>query len=367
MIEVAFLLAFLYHIKPRFNWLSRLLLFFGVPFLHHNCTKLKMATFQKRGTSWRAIVRKLGVVQSETFPTKTAAQAWASQTEADIIAGKHGDIPNKTFGQLLEKYRDEVSPTKKGERWERLRINLIMRDKIAKVKLAELKQPDFASWRDRRLESVTSASVRREWVLLSSVCSTAINEWHWLKEHPMRGVKVPAHGKARDRIATPDEIERLSVALGYNANVMPKSVGARVGAAMLFAIETAMRAGEIAALDWKNVHIQKRYLHVESGKTDAAERDVPLSTEAIRLLRQMGTESVVFNLSTAQIDSNFRKAKKMVEIEGLTFHDFRHLAITRLAHKLDVLALARMVGHRDLRQLQTYYNMSAEDIAGRLD
>ncbi len=63
----------------------------------------------------------------------------------------------------------------------------------------------------------------------------------------------------------------------------------------------------------------------------------------------------------------FRKAKVKALVEDLHFHDFRHLAITRLAHKLDVLALARMVGHRDLRQLQVYYNMSAEDMAGRLD
>lgn len=329
-----------------------------------------MATFQKRGTSWRAIVRKLGVVQSETFPTKTVAQAWAAQTEADIIAGKRGDIPNKTFGQLLEKYRDEVSPSKKGERWERLRINLILRDEIAKVKLADLRQPDFAAWRDRRLVEVSPASVRREWVLLSSACSTALKEWHWLKDHPMKGVKIPQHGKPRDRIATQDELDRLAVALGYRHDIAPRSVGARVGAAMLFAVETAMRAGEITALDWKDVHISKRFLrvagHEGGGKTEAAIRDVPLSPEAIRLLRQAGGESSVFQLTTAQIDANFRKAKKLAGVEGLTFHDLRHTAITRLARKLDVLALARMVGHRDLRMLQLYYNESAEDMAGRL-
>jgi integrase len=326
-----------------------------------------MASFRKRGSGWEVFVSKHGQRASATFTTKAEAQAWAVVTEAEIIAGKRGDVPNKTFGQLLERYRDEVSPTKKGERWERLRIALVLRDEIAAVNLADLRQPDFACWRDRRLQSVSSASVRREWVLLSSACSIAVKEWHWLKDHPMRGVKVPAHGKARDRTATMEEIDRLCVALGYSRNEPPRSVGARVGAAMLFAIESAMRAGEIAALDWQNVHIQKRYLHVDSGKTDAASRDVPLSEEAIRLLRQMGTESVVFNLSTAQIDANFRKAKKMAEVEGLTFHDLRHTAITRLARKLDVLDLARMIGHRDLRMLMVYYNAKAEDIAGRLD
>lgn len=40
---------------------------------------------------------------SETFPTKTAAQIWATQTEAEILAGKDG-IADKTFGDLLERY-----------------------------------------------------------------------------------------------------------------------------------------------------------------------------------------------------------------------------------------------------------------------
>ncbi len=37
-----------------------------------------------------------------------------------------------------------------------------------------------------------------------------------------------------------------------------------------------------------------------------------------------------------------------------------------LARKLDVLPLARMVGHTDLKMLMTYYNESAEDLAKRL-
>jgi integrase len=63
----------------------------------------------------------------------------------------------------------------------------------------------------------------------------------------------------------------------------------------------------------------------------------------------------------------FRKAKARAMIADATFHDTRHLAITRLAKKLDVLDLARMVGHRDLRQLQIYYNETAEVMAVRLD
>ena len=86
-----------------------------------------MASFQKCGDSWRAIVRLKGVTDSATFSKKSEASAWASQREAEIIAGVRGQVPDKTFGQLLEKYRDEVSPKKDGAHWETIRINRIVR------------------------------------------------------------------------------------------------------------------------------------------------------------------------------------------------------------------------------------------------
>lgn len=48
------------------------------------------------------------------------------------------------------------------------------------------------------------------------------------------------------------------------------------------------------------------------------------------------------------------------------FHDTRHEAITRLASRLNVLELARMVGHKNLGELQTYYNETAENISKKL-
>ena len=96
-----------------------------------------MASFRKRGLTWTAEIRRKGISTSATFSTKAEAVAWAAKEEANIIAGKRGDIPNKTFGDLLSKYADEVSPTKKGERWERLRIGLTLRDEIGRASCRE--------------------------------------------------------------------------------------------------------------------------------------------------------------------------------------------------------------------------------------
>ena len=128
-----------------------------------------------------------------------------------------------------------------------------------------------------------------------------------------------------------------------------------------------MRAGEIAGLRWRDVFADRRFAKVGGGKTAAARRDVPLSTEALRIIAQMPRDDErVFGIDVSQIDALFRKARGRAMIVDLHFHDLRHTAITRLARRLDVLALARMVGHRDLRMLQVYYNESAEDLAGRL-
>jgi integrase len=92
-----------------------------------------------------------------------------------------------------------------------------------------------------------------------------------------------------------------------------------------------------------------------------------LSSRAVSLLEALPKLDPVFGLSSRQLDVLFRKLRDRAGVEGLTFHDSRHAAITALSRKLDVLALARMVGHTDLRQLRVYYNESAEELAKRLD
>jgi integrase len=94
---------------------------------------------------------------------------------------------------------------------------------------------------------------------------------------------------------------------------------------------------------------------------------VPLSTRAIELLGELPKQDPVFGLTSRQLDVLWRKLRDRAAVADLTFHDSRHWAVTRLAKKLDVMDLARMVGHRNLSQLLAYYNEKAEDLALRLD
>lgn len=328
-----------------------------------------MASIKKICGNWRATVRRKGFNKSKTFTSKAAAEAWARELESEVLSGATTPTAaGKTFGDLLQKYSEERSAHKRGARWEQLRIELIRRDPLADVKLTELSKRHFAEWRDRRMKSVSARSVIREWAILSHAIKVAMNDWEWLSSNPISAVDKPKGAPPRDRLPTQDEIDRLCVSLGWDGKSIPDSVSGRVGAAFMFAIETAMRAQEICWLQFDDV--TDKVATVRKSKTVAGVRKVPLTLEAVRIIEIMRRVDLdgdtVFHLTPSQIDANFRKAKKMALVDGLHFHDTRAEAITRLAKILPILDLARAVGHKDLRMLMVYYRSSADEIADRL-
>jgi integrase len=74
-----------------------------------------------------------------------------------------------------------------------------------------------------------------------------------------------------------------------------------------------------------------------------------------------------FGITSKQCGDNFGRIRNKTTITDLHFHDTRHEAITRLSKKMPILALARNVGHTDIKQLMVYYNESASEIAKLLD
>lgn len=320
-----------------------------------------MASFIKHKQGWRALVSRKGVRKSKVFPTKRAAQDWATQIEYDLTHNLIGGTKH-TVGHAFDRYAKEVSSAKKGARWEIIRLKKLETYPIAKLVLADLKPADIAAWRDERLKEVLPASVRREMNLMSSVFNVARKEWGWTKSTPMSDVKKPPQSKRRDRIASDDEMK----ALGISAGSDPSKKICRAFLAFRFAVETGMRAGEIVGLEWSRVNLSKRTAHLPDTKNGEA-RDVPLSSEAVGILKLLPKANKVFDLSSGQLVSLWRKLRDRAGVEDLTFHDSRHMAVTRLSKKLDVLDLARVIGHRDIRMLLTYYNANAEELAKKLD
>jgi integrase len=318
-----------------------------------------MATITPRGKRWRVQVRRRGLKPlSATFETKSRAVQWGIQQEAEILAGRRGEYPKKSFADALDKYLAEESPKKAGLRWEKIRIGAFKRARIAAKPVSQITEADIAGWRNERLKAVSGATVRREMGLLGSVFDVARREWKWCASNPMRDVTKPRGSAARRRGVPASSIAAISTRLSGQ-------YGTQVFRAFQIALETAMRKGEILSLEWP--WISGGVANLPKTKNGDARR-VALSVEAARLIEsQRGLDPVkVFTVSLATADTLFRKAVKAAGIQDLHFHDSRSEAITRLSRKLDVLELARQVGHRDLKSLLIYYAPSAEDMARKL-
>lgn len=271
-------------------------------------------------------------------------------------------LPDKSVKDALLRYAREESPKHKGERWESLRLEKIARDPLGAIRLAGLRKADVGDWKQRRLAEVAPSSVAREMALLRSVFEMCL-EWEWLRDNPARAVSKPPSPASRKRRITQDEIDRIVLACGV-IDTEHETASQRTGLAFLFALETAMRAGEILGL--RPDDVGEKVVRLPVTKNGDA-REVPLSKRAREILAALPrTRATVFNLEAGTRDVMFRRARDAAGVVNLRFHDSRAEAIWRLSKKLDVMELARVIGHRDLRSLLIYYNTSADELADRL-
>lgn len=327
-----------------------------------------MASIQKYKDGYRAQISVSGIRESQTFRTKREATQWAEVRSAELRKEKRKvDGLQFTLADALIKYRDEVSPKKRGHRWESIRIDKILADGSlpSAVLLSELTPDMIGRWRDARLSLVSSGSVLREIGVLSTVLETARMEWRWLETNPVRMVRKPRQPQHRDVLMTGGQIRAILKACRYSPRGRVEFVSQSVAVCFLLALRTGMRAGELTGLTWDRVRDDFVILPV----TKTVPRNVPITRKAGRLLAKMrGYRSgSVFGLSNASLSVNFRTYRMKAGVEGVTFHDARHYAATLLSRRLDVLDLCRMFGWSSTSQALTYYNPSASDIAKRLD
>lgn len=322
-----------------------------------------MATVNRHGKGWRAQIRRQGHKPlSKTFRTKGQAWSWAEVTERAILEGRAGILPKHTLKEAMERFAREVSPKHKGARWERVRLAKMARSPMAAKIMHQVTTTDLSSERDARLLQVSAGTVRREMGLLGQVFDIARREWKWITVNPMSDVKKPPPAKAKPR-------PMPQAAIGEMVDQLwDTRAGREVAMAFLLGIETAMRPWEMMGLEREQIDLASRVAHLDETK-NGDERDVPLSTVAadvLEVLLALNEGPRVFSISAGTVTAMWGEARKATPYAGLHFRHSRREGVRRLSKKLDILELARTVGHRDLKSLMIYYSASASELAQKL-
>lgn len=344
------------------------------------CTMRSMASIkQYRGTTWRAIIRRKGFPPaSKTFETKKAAEAWVASQEARMGVSEFDPLQLKAAKTLkvkdiFDRYILEVAPEMKG-RNQLGTIKRITRDaKFMPLLLTKVTAQDIRQWRDDRVKEVQPQSVHRELNSMGAVFTHAIKEWNvGLPANPCTLVtRFKGADKPRNKRWIQADIDLFLKTCKWEASKIPKTGRDYVGWALLLALETAMREGEICLPLVSDFHPEQKYLHLKDTKNGES-RNVPLSKKAIEYLTHLcegktkGEKIVPLVANT--LCEYVLDVRRACGLEHLVFHDTRHTAATAISKKLpNVLQLAAQTGHRSLKSLMRYYHPDPADIAGQLD
>ncbi len=330
-----------------------------------------MATFSKRvsasgETTHQAKCRRKGFpTLSRTFGSLADAKKWARQIERDWDQGIGQTAQPQattTLGDLLRRYREEVTPTLRSGDLDAKRITLWLNEPFTKTLVSDLSPSVFATYRDDRLKKVSPGTVLRELNILRAALNRAKIDWGIsVPECRITRPKAPA---PRDRRLKPGEFEKL-------LKGCEQSRIQHLAPAIILAVETAARQGELLALTWKNVDLERSVARFPITK-NGHPRTIPLSSRAVEVLSGLERkgDKVLWAFGKdrrCSLKHAFVRLRDRVGIEGLRFHDLRREGVSRMLERgLNIVEVSQVSGHRTLSMIQCYAAPRAQDIAKKL-
>lgn len=325
-----------------------------------------MASILKRGKYWRVQIRRKGYpTLSATFDTEAEANLWAVQQEKKLAEQSPAQVVKRmrdqtySFGDALDRYVLEIMPSKKPSTQQRDRaIIKRLHSAYGDIALAKIDGPMLAGIIRQWQTSQGANSTRLYLAVISHLFNIARKEWGMLELiNPVELVRKPKLPQGRDRRLIADEDKRLLSAC--------QSTNPELADIVLFAIETAMRQGEIMDLEWRHINWLEHTAYLPDTKNGSA-RLVPLSERAEEALqrqqeRATGKNGKVWKYTPNGMRAVYNRAVKRAGIVGLTFHDLRHEATSRLVEKgIPVMTVQAITGHKSTQMMKRYTHISGK-------
>ena len=330
---------------------------------------MKIPKPRKRGNAYRIELMFEGKRISATRDTEKECEQWAALKLLELKTGKaqeeNGIKPPLPFKQLCEKYYLEKGNKLKSGYVIRNKLDNLERItvELATKSIYDFKPSDIVRWRNKRVLEVQSSTALREFAMFSAIFTYAQKELFIIESNVWNSVVKPDKGKGRNQRISPEDQEKIFKRSKWDNQTAPFYSQHYVGWSLLFALETAMRQGEILAMRRKD--LRDGFIHLPMTKNGES-RDVPLSKEAKRLLSLLPIENdILVPVKVKTFKRTWIRMRDEAGLSHINFHDTRHEAITRMLRnrKLPVEVLAKITGHKTINILiNTYYNPNAQDL-----
>jgi integrase len=292
-----------------------------------------------------------------------------------------------TFKEFSETYLKTVSIHKKShdrETW--LRKDLT--DFFGTSKLCKIERSRVLEFRIARLKSVSKATVNREVSLLRHMFNVAIDQ-NFLGVNPARGGIGMKAFKEQPRERYLEMVEVDSLLTAIQARILKNSSDPLktsalkcwqfLHTAVVMALHTGMRKGEILGLTWEHVNWERKTVLLTDTKNGESRR-LPIDAILLRELSDHRTRVTNEVLVLPSYDRNgkvvprndvngsFEKALSDAGSANFRFHDLRHTFASQYMMSAGQLCtLSKILGHKDLRMTQRYAKLSSQFIDGERD
>lgn len=200
-------------------------------------------------------------------------------------------------------------------------------------------------------------------IMMKTIFKYAVRTYHIF--NPLDGIMLPKKKKTEIQLLDESEQTALQQYIAKNQNKTTLSIA--------LSMSTGIRIGELCALQWKDVDLEKRILTVRKTmqriqcptavsrtklvitepKSESSRRNIPIPECMMEFLKKFKGSADEYVLSGSETPTEprtmqyrFAKILKNVNLPSVHFHALRHIfASTCVKLGFDVKALSELLGH----------------------
>lgn len=310
----------------------------------------------------------------------------------DMDTNSFVDPSKMTVGEYLERWLTDYAAIKVAgttfQRYESVVRHHLVPD-LGAIRLSQLKPLDiqrvYAQWlrggrKDKREGGLTAQTVHHHHTILKGALRQAVR-WQLIGLNPAEAVEPP----------TPNRRERQTYTAGQVNAILEAARGDVMYMPILLAVTTGMRRGEILALKWSDVDLEKGILSVQRSleqvgtkitakktKTKRSMRSIQLLSLTVEELRRHKTTQAKNKLQWgAEYENNglictwedgrlmkpnymsrlFMELVRKLDLPKITFHDLRHTHATLLLQAgVHPKIVSERLGHSTISQTMDTYS-----------